>query len=457
MLEGKKQNFLHRDFIWTLSSLLILSLPFWFSDLDLRVQALFYVAPGTWPWVEHPFWDFIYRYGIFLGYVVALISLFLIAASYWFPKYITWRKPALLMVFTLALGPGLLINLVFKEHWGRPRPREVVTFQGSEEFVHLWVMGSHSNGKSFPCGHCSMGFYLAVPFLFLRKRRRKWAYAFLAFGIGYGLLIGMARMMAGAHFLSDVLWAGGLVWLSALIGYYAFKVYEETPKPSNTSPLSRKKAQRMTFLIGSLLPILTVMLLLATPYISSKEFRQSPQELAQAGIKVSKTSFEEGIVSLNMDSAFQVKYQVNAFGFPNSKVRIRQEQIGDTSLFTLYKTGWFTEINPVIDVQWPVGEDFVHILEMEKGKVQMDISTFPSGKIHILLKEADISLVMPKNADIYIRAQTNQKNQFENQTSFVFASASKKQATYGDEQTATLKLYIQLDQGKLILKDRPSN
>ena len=61
-----------------------------------------------------------------------------------------------------------------------------------------------------------MGFYLIVP-AFVCYRRRPWAAAgFLSFGLVYGGVIGLARVVAGGHFPSDVLWAGGIVYFTAL-------------------------------------------------------------------------------------------------------------------------------------------------------------------------------------------------------------------------------------------------
>ena len=51
--------------------------------------------------------------------------------SYWYPsRLLAWRRPALFLVLVAALGPGLLINVVFKDHYGRPRPREVQELGG---------------------------------------------------------------------------------------------------------------------------------------------------------------------------------------------------------------------------------------------------------------------------------------------------------------------------------------
>ncbi|MCF6187602.1 MAG: phosphatase PAP2 family protein, partial [Desulfobulbaceae bacterium] len=73
--------------------------------------------------------------------------------------------------------------------------------------------GTTGRHASFPSGHASIAFYTLGPWFILREKRRKAAAVFLFFGIGFGAAVGLARMLQGGHFLSDVLWAGGIVYL----------------------------------------------------------------------------------------------------------------------------------------------------------------------------------------------------------------------------------------------------
>ena len=48
-------------------------------------------------------------------------------------------------------------------------------------------------------------------------RRRPWlAAGFLLLGLVCGGVIGLARIVAGCHFPSDVLWSGGIIYFTAL-------------------------------------------------------------------------------------------------------------------------------------------------------------------------------------------------------------------------------------------------
>ncbi|MFH1755629.1 MAG: phosphatase PAP2 family protein, partial [Candidatus Latescibacterota bacterium] len=127
------------------------------------------------------------------------------------------------LVLVMIVGPGLIVNSVFKQNWGRPRPRDLVEFSGGKPYVMVWDKRSPDGGNSFASGHASTGFYLFTPFFFLRRRSKYWALFFLASGLGYGSLIGLARIIQGAHFLSDVVWAGGFVYLSGLAFFYLLR------------------------------------------------------------------------------------------------------------------------------------------------------------------------------------------------------------------------------------------
>ncbi|MDO9106223.1 MAG: phosphatase PAP2 family protein [Methylovulum sp.] len=197
---------------------------FWVTDLDRRAAALFYLPDGgvnVWPWQHWWLWDYLFRYGDLFAVVVAAGALLVALASYAIAAAIPWRRPALYIVLVIALGPGLVVNLVFKDHWGRPRPVHVSEFGGSYHYIPPLQIGD-TRDKSFPCGHCSVGYmFFALYFL---SRKRKAFYFVLTLVLA--LMMALARMSAGGHFLSDILWSGYLVFLLAWLVYYGW--YERT-------------------------------------------------------------------------------------------------------------------------------------------------------------------------------------------------------------------------------------
>jgi membrane-associated PAP2 superfamily phosphatase len=50
----------------------------------------------------------------------------------------------------------------------------------------------------------------------------------LATGLVYGFLVGYARIAQGAHFLSDVIWALGIVYFTAVSLFYLLRLQRVT-------------------------------------------------------------------------------------------------------------------------------------------------------------------------------------------------------------------------------------
>ena len=120
-------------------------------------------------------------------------------------------RAALFLIATLALGPGLLTNVILKDHWGRPRPIDVRQFGGDYRFRPWWdPRGDCPNNCSFIAGEPSGAFWTLAPAALAGPELQPLAYAAaLAFGVGVGVL----RIAAGAHFFSDVVFAGVFMYL----------------------------------------------------------------------------------------------------------------------------------------------------------------------------------------------------------------------------------------------------
>ena len=208
------------DWLVPIVVLIGLTVPFWVIDLDMAVERVFYNPVVGWASGDEQPWRALYEYGVVPAWVVSLSALAILVASRWVRRFAPQRRVAAFLVLVMIVGPGLLVNEVFKKHWGRPRPHDVYEFAGDRSFVPVWAKRPADNGNAFASGHAATGFYLFAPYFFLRGRRTRLALAFLALGLLYGSFIGLARMIQGAHFLSDVLWAGGFVYLSGLALYY---------------------------------------------------------------------------------------------------------------------------------------------------------------------------------------------------------------------------------------------
>ena len=114
------------------------------------------------------------------------------------------------LIATMAIGPGLIVNLGLKDHWHRPRPIQTQEFNGPSPFMPWYEDdGACRKNCSFVSGEAATGFWMVAPASVLPAPWRGPAIvAAFAFGVGASLL----RLAFGGHYLSDVL-LGGLVTL----------------------------------------------------------------------------------------------------------------------------------------------------------------------------------------------------------------------------------------------------
>ncbi len=193
---------------------------FWLTDLDREVAALFYRSgdgSSLWPWKDWWLWHFLFKYAYSFTITAVIAALLTIGLSYYLPKLQCLRRPASYLLLVIALGPGLVVNLVFKDHWGRPRPAHMTEFGGQYDYIPPLQIG-HTGEKAFVCGHCSVGFMFFGLYFLSRKRKA----FYLALTLIFGLTLGLTRMSAGGHFLSDILWSGYLVFFVGWCVYYGW-------------------------------------------------------------------------------------------------------------------------------------------------------------------------------------------------------------------------------------------
>lgn len=220
------------DWLLALVVLVGLTVPYWTTDIDVVMARHFYTPGVGWADSGHQPWNFLGRYGVIPAWVLAVSALAVFIVSFWWGRIRAHRRAALFFVLVMVVGPGILTNSVFKKNWGRPRPRDLVEFNGNREYVKPWVKNAPDHGHSFASGHAAAAFYLLTPYFLVRRRSRAWALFFLVLGLTYGSLMGWARMRQGAHFLSDVFWGLGFVYLSGLALLYLLRLHGESDRRS---------------------------------------------------------------------------------------------------------------------------------------------------------------------------------------------------------------------------------
>lgn len=192
------------------------------TGMDLRWAGAFYTeggANGGWAHARAIPWTTLYNYGELPGLVFGVVCLAVCLLSRAGKAPGKYVKPCLVVVLTLILGPGLAVNGILKNYWGRPRPEDVWADGGPLGYKRVCEQGTPGIGKSFTCGHCSVAFSLSSGAAFYPYHPVAASLALVG-GVAYGLMMGVARMAQGGHFPTDVLWSGIIVLAIVNCLYY---------------------------------------------------------------------------------------------------------------------------------------------------------------------------------------------------------------------------------------------
>jgi lipid A 4'-phosphatase len=213
-----------------LLALIALTILFRDTDADIRICRCFYQGGYCrWSGLDGEPCRSLYRYGPLPGLVLGLVGVGMIGTSFFKGRSRRLGRAGVFLTLHLALGPGLLVNGLFKPCWNRPRPKETAEFGGPLAFVPLLSSTSRSEAKSFPSGHAAMGFFLISPAFLLYRRRARLAVACYLLGMCWGTTVGLARIAEGGHYPSDILWAWAIVHFTGVLAGI-------TVRPRFTSP-----------------------------------------------------------------------------------------------------------------------------------------------------------------------------------------------------------------------------
>ena len=144
---------------------------------------------------------------------------------------------ALLVLFVSAISNGVIQGL--KHVFDRTRFR-AMHFVGDTQFTYYtpWYqintnkfdsisIFAHDFFKSFPSGHtcaaASSSVLVALPMFVERFNNKKWKSIFWTFALAYTVLVALSRIVAGAHFFTDVFVGGIITFACTLVAMLIFK------------------------------------------------------------------------------------------------------------------------------------------------------------------------------------------------------------------------------------------
>jgi lipid A 4'-phosphatase len=203
---------------WVLGSFVALALLFRFvPQLDLAVASLFYDEMGFSPGRKGLNGVFYWLGDTGAEIVFVALTLAMLGAILRLGRLGAWRMRLVFLWLALFIGPGLVVNLVLKEHVDRPRPSQLVEFGGDQQFVAAFDWrDTDQRGHAFVSGHAAFAFFLMAIGWIDARRRRRWMFA----ALGFGAVMGLARMDPGQHFLSDVVFAFYVVYACTSVAWW---------------------------------------------------------------------------------------------------------------------------------------------------------------------------------------------------------------------------------------------
>ncbi len=338
---------------------------FFQPDLDIAAARRFY-HPGPadpWPLAKQPIWSVFYRSAPWVTGSLAVTGAFLFLAGTVRKEANRLRLYGAFLLLCVILGPGLIVNGILKDHWGRPRPRQIVEFGGRLPYAPpLFPAGTQ--GKSFPCGHCSVGFLYGAGWWVWIRRRPVPAALSLAAGLTVGSLLGIGRMAAGGHFLSDVVWSGLIAFgVAHVLYYYVLRIPAREDLHEVLFPWVERTPRRKTATIAAAIVLSAAVIvggILATPQHAdlSDRIRTADYPAPPEAIEVAVDTLDVELrLVAGPPGEIECAGYIRGFGLPTNKIRAGWEFLErplPTLRYRIDQKGWFTDIDGVARIRLPV-------------------------------------------------------------------------------------------------------
>src|SRR5579863_379727 len=352
------------------------------GSLDIAVMSWFYRpdVEDHWPSARQFPWPLLYRAATWITASLVILALAALAASL-APSRSGWRRSAVLVLLSVAIGPGVVGNAVFKDHWQHPRPRDIIEFGGALHYVPSPLIGTEG-GTSFPCGHCTVGFMYGAGWWIWRRRRPGWASASLTGGLLLGSLLGVGRMAAGAHFLSDIIWSALLAFgVTHLLHYHVLRVPNEAPQAGAAAAASRGqsrwlRATTIAALVGSMAVLLA---LFATPHGTQLTASMELTSASPRILEVEAGTANIAIVLVDTPaSRLDIDGELHGFGLPTSRLGARLEVLSQPLLALRYRIetrGWLTDVDGAVTLRVPATAFQRVIVDVQRGNIRLTDTT----------------------------------------------------------------------------------
>ncbi|HEY4589169.1 MAG TPA: hypothetical protein VII86_08065, partial [Thermoanaerobaculia bacterium] len=217
-------------------------------------------------------------------------------------------------------------------------------------------------------------------------------------GLAAGFALGLGRMAAGGHFLSDVIWSALLaLGVAHVLYHFVLRVplYEslEAGVAVPRGPLSRP--QRWMVAGAALGGLCVLLALFAAPH--------GTELAAEIPLAVSPRTFEVTARQANVEIVIvdqpvdhvSIRGELHGFGLPMSRLEARFDLTSrplPALRYRIEQHGWFTDLDGVVRVRVPAGELERIAVRLDRGNVRVTDATragvVRAGRIKLDLRTA---------------------------------------------------------------------
>jgi lipid A 4'-phosphatase len=358
---------------------IVAALLFGFTRLDIAAAGWFYSpdAADHWPLGRQFPWRELYRAAPWMTASLVIGAIALLAFGPTSARR-RWRAYGVFVLLDVVLSAGLLGNALLKDHWEHPRPRDLVEFGGPLHYVPPPLIG-HEGGASFPCGHCTVGFLYGAGWWIWKRRRPARAAASLGAGLALGSLLGVGRMAAGAHFLSDIVWSALLAFgVSHLLYHHLLRIAggaTDAADPAWVAPGSAKlRAASVAAALGGAAVLVALFaaphgtLLTARVPLSSLHPAPRLLEVVADRANVNIVLFDGPAAELAIDG------ELHGFGLPWSRLGTRLELVSEPPARLRYRIesrGWLTDVDGAATLRVPAAAFERVIVHVGRGNIRV--------------------------------------------------------------------------------------
>ena len=203
--------------------------PIWAVTIAVSSAVLYYASALLYSHLVGSFdWFTASGRWVWLALALVLFALHLTTQGYRFTE--RTERFARITAAVAILNVVLFVH-VFKPLWGRVRFRDLDT--NFTDFTPWYLPQGLTGNHSFPSGHTALGWMLLPLLVLASDLKRPVRLCVAAILVAWGLFVATGRVVAGAHYASDVLFSTGVAF--AVFAFWARRDPSKAAQPAEVS------------------------------------------------------------------------------------------------------------------------------------------------------------------------------------------------------------------------------